>query len=111
MALKFDSIVFFHTKCLSRMKRKLTSNSRDSTEILYLYECPECHYFVSCHIQKLEDGTIEIQMVCERCESYMSISPNYMTPQRGVIYYRCYHCLQGIFIHTLMPNLFLKQNF
>ncbi len=106
--MKFDSILFIHKKCLSPMEQKIQSTTENNQGMLYLYECPECHYLITCQIDILLDDTVEIQVVCENCEKFMNIVPDYVAPQRGTLYYRCYRCNQAILLHTLTPDLFSR---
>ncbi len=87
-----DSIIFIHRRCFTHMQRILETTDPEIKERVYLYECPECHYFITCNIQEFMDKTIEIQNVCENCGRNMNVLPDYVTPQRGIIYYRCHKC-------------------
>ena len=88
------------------MQRKLEVNPSNK---LWLYECPECHFFITCIIQVFKNGTVQIQNICESCGKNMNVLPDYVTPQRGIIYYRCQKCGQEILLNTLSPLLFKEQ--
>jgi predicted RNA-binding Zn-ribbon protein involved in translation (DUF1610 family) len=108
--MNFDSIKFIHKKCFTQMDQKIIVNLSETREVIYLYECPECHYVITCSIQVLNDESIEIRNICENCEKSMNVLPDYVTPQRGIIYYRCHKCLQEIILHTLTQTNFLDLN-
>ncbi len=93
------------------MEKRLSTPELEATEKLFMMECPECHYFITCHIKESEDHVIEITIACENCNNFMNIIPDYVTPQRGTIYYRCYRCHQGIILQTLNPNLISSYKF
>ncbi|HUX98100.1 MAG TPA: hypothetical protein VMV49_00980 [Candidatus Deferrimicrobium sp.] len=92
------------------MEQKITADLNEKKEVFFLYECPECHYVITCSIQVLNDESIEIRNLCENCEKSMNVLPDYVTPQRGIIYYRCYKCLQEVILHTLTQTDFLDPN-
>ncbi|MDD1778303.1 MAG: hypothetical protein LUQ65_09055 [Candidatus Helarchaeota archaeon] len=104
--MNLDSIIFIHRRCFTQMQRKIeTINS----EKLWVYECPECHCFITCIIQVLKNGSVQIQNFCEHCGKNMNLMKDYVTPQRGIIYYRCQKCGLEILLSTLSPLLFKEQ--
>jgi predicted RNA-binding Zn-ribbon protein involved in translation (DUF1610 family) len=104
--MNLDAIIFIHRRCFTPMQRKLEANS---PEKVWLYECPECHCYVTCIIQVLNTGSVQIQNICEHCGNNMNVLPDYVTPQCGIIYYRCQKCGLEVLLSTLSPLLFKEQ--
>ncbi|MHA1130861.1 MAG: hypothetical protein ACTSQI_09295 [Candidatus Helarchaeota archaeon] len=101
-SIKYDSLMFIHKTCIIQMHREFASLYAMGHKYFSVYKCPDCHYLITCEIKVMDDNTTEIQIVCETCGTYMNLLPDYVTPQRGTLYYRCYRCHQAILLRTMI---------